>query len=115
MVGASFTTFAANGLLVALSLHYTSRVYPIHYEWERLARIAALFTTVWLADALLTAGDLRLAIPLKMAWLMAFILGLRLLGVVGQSEMDYIGGVARRTGLRLRHALGVGLPEPGKM
>jgi len=108
MVGAAFTTFAANGVLVTLSYHYTRRVFPVHYEWSRLGRITSVFALVWLGDALFSPADLRLAIPLKFAALAAFGLGLWALGVVGPKELRYFVEELQKLYLRIRQALGMG-------
>jgi O-antigen/teichoic acid export membrane protein len=112
MPGAAFTTFAANGVLVALSFHYTRRFFTVDYEWGRLGKIAGLFAAVWLADALFAPADLRLAIVFKVVGLAAFGFGLWMLRIVGPTELRYFTEEAQASLSRVRQALGLGRRPP---
>jgi O-antigen/teichoic acid export membrane protein len=107
MVGAAFTTFSANGVLVVMSYFYSDRYYPIHYEWGRLGKIAGLFTVVWVADATLSPADIWVGIPLKALGLALFFLGLRALKVIEPNEIQYFAGALQKLGLKTRRAVQV--------
>jgi O-antigen/teichoic acid export membrane protein len=107
MVGAAFTTFSANAVLVGLSYHFSKRVYPIPYEWSRLGKIAGLFTAVWVADSLWTPGSIGVAIALKLVALAVFAWGLRALRIIKPSEIQFFASALQKLGFKTRQALGL--------
>ncbi len=113
MVGAAFTTFAANGVLVALSYHFTSRYYPVDYQWRQLAKITSLFAGVWIADAVLTPVNVWTAVGFKGLELVVFLVSLRLVGVVTPNEIRYLTGAVQRLVSRARQAVGLDRSVPG--
>lgn len=106
MVGAGFTTFCANGVLVVLAYHYSNRFFPVPYEWDRLTRIGGLFAALVIADALWSPTRLFTAIPLKVLGLLAFPVGLWFMGVISSKELRSLREVAesfaRKPGKKLR-------------
>jgi O-antigen/teichoic acid export membrane protein len=107
MVGAAFTTFSANGVLVLLSYYFSNRVFPIRYEWSRIARIAGLFVGVWIADSLWSPTELAPAIAFKLGALALFGWGLRAFHVIGPSEVQYLANGLQSMGSTARRALGL--------
>jgi O-antigen/teichoic acid export membrane protein len=107
MVGAGFTTFLANGILVVLSYYYSNRYYPIRYEWSRLGRIAGLFALVWIADSLWSPEHIGVAIALKLVALAAFAFALRALHIIRPNEVQYLADALKRLGFKTRQALGI--------
>jgi O-antigen/teichoic acid export membrane protein len=107
MVGAAFTTFSANGILVALSYYYSNRYYPVRYEWSRIGRIAGLFAAVWVADSLWSPEDILAALAVKLFELVLFAWGLRALRIIKPSEIEYLASALQRLGLKARQALGL--------
>jgi O-antigen/teichoic acid export membrane protein len=107
MVGAAFTTFSANAVLVGLSYHFSKRFYPIPYEWSRLGKIAGLFTAVWVADSLWTPGSIGVAIALKLVALAVFAWGLRALRIIKPSEIQFFASALQKLGFKTRQALGL--------
>ncbi len=107
MVGAAFTTFSANGILVALSYYYSNRYYPIRYEWSRIGRIAGLFVAVWVADSMWSPEHIGVAITMKVLALAAFAFALRALHIIRPSEVQDLAGALKRLGFKTRQALGI--------
>jgi O-antigen/teichoic acid export membrane protein len=114
MVGAAFTTFSANGILVTLSYYYSNRYYPIRYEWGRLGKIAGLFIAVWAADSFLSPSGVWVAMPFKALGLAFFFVGLRALHVIQPNEIQYFAGALQKLGFQARRALQIarGLSAP---
>jgi O-antigen/teichoic acid export membrane protein len=107
MVGAGFTTFMANGILVVLSYYYSNRYYPIRYEWSRIGRIAGLFALVWIADSLWSPEHIGVAIAFKLVALAAFAFALRALHIIRPDEVQYLADALKRLGFKTRQALGI--------
>lgn len=100
MVGAGFTTFGANAVLVILAYRYSSRFFPVPYEWGRLTRIAGLFAAIIIADMLWSPEGPWVSLPFKAVGFLAFPLGLRLMGVVSPEEIRSLRGVVRSVSRR---------------
>jgi O-antigen/teichoic acid export membrane protein len=95
MMGAGFTTFLANGVLVVLGFRFSNRVFPIPFEWGRLARIAGMYSSVLVVDWIWCPAELRAAIGFKALALLAYAVGLVALGVFTREDVQGIKGLMR--------------------
>jgi O-antigen/teichoic acid export membrane protein len=105
MVGAGFTTFCANAILVVLGYYYSNRVYPVPYEWRRLIHIASLFTALFVIDSVWSPENLVVSIPFKILELLAFPLVLWMMGLLNEEEIRSLLIVVRGFGQRAGQAL----------
>lgn len=90
MVSVAWATPAAYALMSALGAWQSNRVFPVPYEWRRLAQIAVQVTVLfaldrWLASALPTS--LLASVLLKCALLLAFPIMLVATGFFRHGEM----------------------------
>jgi O-antigen/teichoic acid export membrane protein len=76
MKGAAATTALANAVLVAGSWFYSQRVYPIPYDWSRLARIAFLAAAVVGAGAVLEPSGEAASAAWAVVWWMIYVAAL---------------------------------------
>jgi hypothetical protein len=90
-----------------LSYYFSHRVFPIRYEWSRIARIAGLFVGVWIADSLWSPTELAPAIAFKLGALALFFWGLQAFHVIGPTEVQYLASGLQRMGSTARRALGL--------
>jgi O-antigen/teichoic acid export membrane protein len=75
MVGVAWATPIAYALMAGLGAWQSNRVYPVPFEWYRIAHIGGLVAVLFLADRWITAPLAQLApstIALKCALLLAF-------------------------------------------
>lgn len=87
MLGAAFATAVAYVLLFALYYQKAQRVYPTPYKLSPLLRLGAL-TAVGCAVGAIPIEPLYLALAIKSAVAVLFLLGLRVMGIVGPDELD---------------------------
>lgn len=86
MLGAAFATAVAYLLLFALYYYYAQRVYHTPYELSRLMRLGAL-TALAAAVGAVPIEPLSLALSVKSAVVVLFLLGLRLTRVVRADDI----------------------------
>jgi threonine/homoserine efflux transporter RhtA len=105
MLGAAISTLAAYVLLTAFYLLISQRLYPTRYEGRKV------FVTVTLATAIGALGVVPLGpqaseLTLKLLGILIFLLGIRVLGVVGPEETreikNLLGGIFRRPAAQAR-------------
>jgi O-antigen/teichoic acid export membrane protein len=105
MLGAAVSTLVAYGLLAILYLVVSQRLYPTRYEGRKV------FVTLGLASAIGVLGVIPLGPPaselaIKLLAILAFVLGIRFLGVVGPEETreirNLLGGILRRPAAHAR-------------
>jgi O-antigen/teichoic acid export membrane protein len=94
MLGAAFATTVAYVLLFALYYNKAQRVYPTPYEPSRLIRLSAL-TAVGCAVGAIPIEPLYLALAVKSLVAVLFLLGLRVMGIVGSDEFAALRLVVR--------------------
>ena len=91
MVSVAWATPAAYALMSALGAWQSNRVFPVPYEWRRLAQLAAQVTVLFALDRWLQAsglsGSLLAAVLLKCALLLAFPIMLFATGFFRHGEM----------------------------
>jgi O-antigen/teichoic acid export membrane protein len=99
MVGVAWATPIAYGLMAALGARSAGRVYPVPYEWGRLARIGAIAGALFAADQLLSprlGTSSGAALGAKVALLFAFPAILAITGFFRAGEVQAMRGVLRR-------------------
>lgn len=105
MLGAAVSTLVAYGLLAVLYLVVSQRLYPTRYEGRKV------LVTLGLASAIGVLGVVPLGPPaselaIKLLAILAFVLGIRVLGVVGAEETreirNLLGGILRRPAAHAR-------------
>ena len=96
MRAAAVTTVLANAIMVAGGWYYSQRVYPIPYEWRRIARTLIIGTFVVCAVTFLTPGHGSAAIALAIVAWVLFVLALIKTGTISSTET-----AAVRDGLRM--------------
>jgi O-antigen/teichoic acid export membrane protein len=91
-LGAALATLGGFGFLAAHTLRTTQRIFPVRYEWLRLAAMLSLAVALWLASRLLPAA--AWAVPLKAGlWLVAPVLAWQT-GLVSRAEKKYVRNLA---------------------
>lgn len=102
MEAAAATTVLANVILVAGGWFYSNRVYPIPYEWTRIAQIAAIAAVVVGAAALVSPGGTMAGIAwAAFAWAV-FIAALVVTRTVHADELQAARRLIRQALVRLR-------------
>jgi O-antigen/teichoic acid export membrane protein len=105
MLGAALSTLVAYGVLAALYLVVSQRLYPTRYEGRKV------FVTLILASAIGVLGVVPLGPPaveitVKLLAIVAFVVGIRLFGVVGPEEIreirNLLGGIFRSPAAQAR-------------
>jgi O-antigen/teichoic acid export membrane protein len=101
MLGAAISTLAAYALLAVFYLFVSQRLYPTRYEGRKV------FVTLALAIPLGALGVVPLGPPvseltLKLLAILAFLLGIRVFGVVGPEETREIRNLFRRPAAQAR-------------
>jgi O-antigen/teichoic acid export membrane protein len=96
LVGAGITTVIGFGLLVLLQWLNARRLYPIAYEWGRLARVAAwtaavVALSVWVIPESGAAG-----IVTRIALVLAYPLGLLAVRAVSRADLRGAASLLRR-------------------
>ena len=87
MYAAAVTTVLANGLLVLGSWYYSQRVYPISYDWRRIARVVLLGAIVMAVSSRFGASGVGLQILLGAAAWTTFVVSLVVFRVVTPLEL----------------------------
>jgi O-antigen/teichoic acid export membrane protein len=94
MLGAAFATAVAYGLLFGLYYFQAQRVYHTPYDLSRLLRLAVL-TAAAAAVGAIPIEPLIVAIAVKTAVFVAFVVGLRLTGIVRSDEVSALRLIVR--------------------
>jgi O-antigen/teichoic acid export membrane protein len=89
MLGAAFATAAAYGVLTVLHYKVAQRLYPTPYEPKNVL-IVVLLATVFGILGVIGLGSLPVALAIKALAVAAFLIALRLTGVVSNDEIDRI-------------------------
>jgi O-antigen/teichoic acid export membrane protein len=114
-IGAAWANAAAYAVLAVVAMRFSQRVYPVKYEWGRLARLAiagaGAFTVAWLVpDAmpawlgLLVRGSIVVAV---------YPLLLIVLGFYDRRELAFVGRLVTRGRQRSRDTAAAGGAAPG--
>ncbi|MBI5215659.1 MAG: polysaccharide biosynthesis C-terminal domain-containing protein [Ignavibacteriae bacterium] len=88
MSGAAWATLVAYFVMAVMTYIMCQRIYPIHYEWGRLGKIALVTTVVILAEAIILAPSIE--ILLKVLLVVVFFLLLGILKFFEKGEMAVI-------------------------
>jgi O-antigen/teichoic acid export membrane protein len=99
-MGAALATLIGFALLAVLTLVVTQRVFPVRYEWHRLALMLALAIALWLPSQALPAAPWTLAVKGAL-WLLAPLL-VWFAGLVTAEEKSQVRLFARQLLARLR-------------
>ena len=102
MQAAAATTVAANLVLVGGSWFYSQKVYPIPYDWSRIARTAAIAVVVVGAAAFAApSGSVAGFVWAGVAWLV-FVVALVSTRTIGRQELTAIRAWFQRARSRVR-------------
>lgn len=100
MVGVAWATPIAYGLMAALGAWQAEQVYPVPYEWGRLARLALIVGAIYAADRWLAMQGWESGQPaswgIKFALLLAFPLILWVTRFVRPTEFQTLKSMLRR-------------------
>ncbi len=101
MMGAAWSTVAGYALMLVMGIYYSNRLYPLPFEWGRMARIAfaALFCY---GLSLLAPAEILPALTVKVFVLALFPAALYLLGFFREDEIRQLKRVlaSRASGAR---------------
>lgn len=96
MLGAAWATFLSYPALFALILAVAQRVYPIPYDYGRMAKPLVVLLALSWAKALIPTDSLAVAVSLKALLLAAFPVALLALGFLDAGEWRAVAGGTRR-------------------
>jgi O-antigen/teichoic acid export membrane protein len=112
-LGAAWATLGGFAFLAACTWWTTQRIFPVNYEWSRLASLVMLTVGMWLVSRLLPAGGWWVAARAAL-WL-AWPLVVWQAGLISNAEREYTSDLTRQTVARLRIAVArVRLPRRGR-
>jgi hypothetical protein len=99
-MGAAMATVLGFGALAGATWHVTQRIFRVEYEWGRLASLFGLATAIWLLSRALPLA--AWAWPVKLLLLALWPWSLWKLGLVSQTEKQYLFHLLRETRLWFR-------------
>jgi O-antigen/teichoic acid export membrane protein len=104
-LGAALSNALAYAVLAGVSMYFSQRVYPVSYEWGRVARLAVAGAGAWAVAALLPDGlrPLPGVLARGLTVVAVYAVGLYVLGFFNSAELRRLDRIARRVR---------GLPEP---
>ena len=85
MIGAAWSTVLAYAVMTMLTYRVSQRLYPIHYEISRLAKISVVTGALFFINYFVP-----LAIPLRVGLLLFFPWALAALGFFEKRELDFL-------------------------
>ncbi|MFM7774798.1 MAG: polysaccharide biosynthesis C-terminal domain-containing protein, partial [Candidatus Kapaibacterium sp.] len=95
--GAAWATLGAYAVSACLMFLASQRVYAVRYEWSRVLRIVLLAASVFAVDASVSAPTTAMRLAVKGILLAAFLLSLRLVGVIATSDGTTLRSFLRRS------------------
>jgi O-antigen/teichoic acid export membrane protein len=99
MVGVAWATPAAYGVMAALGAWQSNKVYPVPFEWRRLAHLAAIVAALYAADRWITSRGVAPLSGTGLGVKAALLLGLPVLlfvtGFFRQGEWNALRSVLR--------------------
>jgi O-antigen/teichoic acid export membrane protein len=97
MVGVAWATPASYALMAALGAWQSNRVFPVPFEWGRLAHLAAIVAALFVADRWIAASGVRplsgMGLAIKAALLLALPSALALTGFFRHGEWAALRGM----------------------
>jgi O-antigen/teichoic acid export membrane protein len=99
-MGAALATLGGFAFLALCTWRVTQRVFPVRYEWRRLALLLALAVALWLPARALPAEPWALAVKAGL-WLLAPLL-IWLAGLMTAQEKGHVRDLGREVLARLR-------------
>ena len=90
MMGAAWAHLVAYALMIVSTLVVSQKVYPIPYEWGRIAKATAVALVLALGRELVTEAPMAGALAAKAALVAAFPLILYLIGFFELREIDWV-------------------------
>jgi O-antigen/teichoic acid export membrane protein len=98
--GAALATLGGFAFLAGVTYLVTQRMFPVRYEWARLAKLVALATGLWLLGRHLPGGPVGFGARGTL-WLAAPVLAW-CLGLMHREEIQFVGELLGRLRLCLR-------------
>jgi O-antigen/teichoic acid export membrane protein len=100
--GAALATLGGFCFLASITFFVTQRLFPVQYEWFRLAALVVLTAGLWLMICtIVSTGPLGFAVRV-VAWLSAPLIAWAI-GLVNREEAQYVGGLLDRLRLLMQH------------
>lgn len=100
IVGAAIGTAIGQGVLFVCAFSASQRLYPIRYEYAKIARLTGVFAAVYAVTYILPPASMSIAIGMKVLIVATVPIWLRVLGIVNREEMasfvHFVVGVLRR-------------------
>jgi O-antigen/teichoic acid export membrane protein len=97
--GAALATLGGFTFLSLATFFVTQRMFPVHYEWTRLAGLLALAAALWLAGHTLLPGPLGFVVR-AVLWLTAPLLAWKA-GLIRRDEAQFVRELLDRARFRL--------------
>lgn len=110
--GAALATLGGFACLALLTWIFTQRIFPVQYEWKRLAGVLALCVLAWGASCLAHAGAWSFAIKLLL-WLVIPLVGWGI-GLISEEEKVYLRTIANHVWGRFLALLNWGFRNVGR-
>ena len=92
MVGAALGTLISSVAMVIITLRINQRIYPVSYEFKRIAHLSVLFSLIAAMSYIIHIESLWIAIPTKALLILLFILSLFLSKFFTVQELEFIKG-----------------------
>jgi O-antigen/teichoic acid export membrane protein len=105
---AAATTVLANAVLIAGAWFYSQRVYPIPYDWPRIARITAIGAVAVLVARLGAPSGVALSAGWAAICWLAFVLALVLTRTITREELARVRAAPGALRARLRERMLIG-------
>jgi len=94
--GAAWATLVAFLVMGAINFRVSNRLFPVPYEWHRLAKILACAGTVYAASLLVPATTWLTSVVIKLALLLSYPVLLYLTGFCSDGEVAYLRALVSR-------------------
>jgi O-antigen/teichoic acid export membrane protein len=105
--GAALATLGGFASLAIITWAVSQRVFPVHYEWDRIICLVAITCLTWLFSRCIPAAWSWA--PVKLAILLAVPCLCWRVGLVAPCEKEYLVGLARLLPEKIQSALDFGL------
>jgi len=87
--GAAWSTLIAYFFSAVLLYYYSLKIYPIKYEWGRIALIVSLAALVFFASSLINFNNITFEILIKITLIILYFIALFLMGFFNKEEIKF--------------------------
>ncbi len=88
--GAAWSTLIAYFFSAVLLYYYSLKIYPIKYEWGRIALIVSLASLVFFVSSLISINNITFEILLKITLIIIYFIALFLMGFFNKEEIKFL-------------------------